>query len=47
MADTSLDNQRAHFNTVPYGNPLKNQNFENRALSCFKLAKIGPRAKIS
>ena len=29
------------------GTPLKNQNFENRASSCFKLAKIKPRAKMS
>ena len=29
------------------GTPLKNQNFENRASTCFKLAKIKPRAKIS
>merc|ERR1712102_143399 len=36
------------FNTGPYGDPpLKNQNFENRASSCFKLAQIRPRAKIS
>ena len=27
------------------GTPLKNQNFENRASSCFKLAQIRPRAK--
>ena len=27
--------------------PLKNQNFDNRASSCFKLAKIKPRAKMS
>ena len=27
--------------------PLKNQNFENRALSCFKLAQLSPVAKIS
>ena len=27
--------------------PLKNQNFENLASSCFKLAQIKPRAKIS
>jgi len=27
--------------------PLKNQNFENRASPCFKLALIRPRAKIS
>ena len=30
-----------------WGAPLKNQNFENRASSCFKLAKIKPRAKMS
>ena len=29
------------------GTPLKNQNFENRASTCFKLAQIRPRAKIS
>ena len=29
------------------GTPLKNQNFENRASSCFKLAKNKPRAKMS
>ena len=29
------------------GTPLKNQNFENRASICFKLAQIRPRAKIS
>ena len=34
------------FNTGPYGDPhLKNQNFENWALSCFKLAEIRPTAK--
>ena len=29
------------------GTPLRNQNFENRASSCFKLAKIKPRARTS
>ena len=33
MADISVDNQTGHFNTGPYGSPLKNQNFEN----CFVL----------
>ena len=28
------------------GSPLKNQNFENRASTCFKLAQIRPRANI-
>ena len=29
------------------GTPLKTQNFENRASSCFKLAQIRPRTKMS
>ena len=29
------------------GTPLKNQNVENRASSCFKLAQIRPSTKIS
>ena len=33
-----------HIGTPP---PLKNQNFENRASTCFKLAQIRPRAKSS
>ena len=28
------------------GTPHKNQNFENRASTCFKLAQIRPRSKI-
>ena len=40
MVDISVDDQRANFNTGPYGDPLKNQNVENQALSCFKLAQI-------
>ena len=51
MADISVDNQRANFDTGPYGDwgptPLKNQNFKNRALSCFQLAQIRSRAKMS
>ena len=60
MADISVDNQMAYFNTGPYKKghfftldhmgtplPLKNQNFENWASTCFKLAQIRPRAKIS
>ena len=29
------------------GTPLKNQNFENQASSCFKLAQIRPKANMS
>ena len=47
MTDISVDNQMANFNTRSYGDPHKNQNFENRAPLCFKLAQIRPRAKIS
>ena len=48
MAKIRVENRKGPiFNTGPYGDPLKNQNFENRASSCFKLAKIKPRAKMS
>ena len=50
MAKIRVNNQKGFdFNTGPYGDsphPLKNQNFENQASLCFKLAKIKPRAKI-
>merc|ERR1712154_733933 len=40
--------KRGQFLTLDHmGTPLKNQNFENRASSCFKLAKNKPRAKMS
>ena len=40
--------KRGQFLTLDHmGTPLKNQNFENRASTCFKLAQIRPRAKIS
>ena len=42
----SLSDIHRIFNTAPYGDPLKIQNFENRASSCFKLAQIRLRAKI-
>ena len=46
MGDISVNKQRANFNTGPYGDPLKNQNFENRASTCFKLApKLGLEPK--
>ena len=47
MTDISVNNQIAHFNTGLYGDPLKNENFKNRALSCFNLAQIRSKAKIS
>ena len=37
MADISVDNQRANFNTGHMGHPptpIKNQNFENRFCAC-------------
>ena len=48
MADISVNNQMANFNTGQYGipPPLKMENFEIRASSCFKLAQIRPRANI-
>ena len=46
VADKYLSDIQGLFNSI-YGTPLKNQNFENRAPSCFKLAQIRPRAKIS
>ena len=45
--DIIMNNKRANFNTGPYGDPPKNQNFENQSSSCFKLTQIRPRAKIS
>ena len=46
----ALENDKVYpgFLTLDHlGTPLKNQNFENQASSCFKLAQIRPRAKIS
>ena len=36
-ANKVLSDIQRIFNTGPYGDPLKNQNFENMASSCFKL----------
>ena len=45
--DQGEKTKRGQFLTLDHmGTPLKNQNFENRASSCVKLAKIKPRAKI-
>ena len=46
IAKIRMDNQMVSFNIGPYGYPLNNKNFENRASSCFKLAQISPRPKI-
>ena len=46
--DYSGQPKRGQFLSLDHmGTPLKNQNFENRASSCFKLAKNKPRAKMS
>ena len=48
MADNIMNNRKGLiFNTGSYEDPLKNQNFENWASSCFKLTKIKPGAKMS
>ena len=49
MAKIKVDNRKGvNFLTLDHmGTPLRNQNFENRASSCLKLAQIRPRAKIS
>ena len=49
MADISMYNQRPHFNTGPHGvgTPPPLKKIDIRALSCFKLAQIRPRANIS
>ena len=40
--------KKGQFLTLDHiGSPLKNQNFANRALTCFKLAQIRPRDTIS
>ena len=39
MADISVDNQRANFNTGPYGDPLKKSKFRELGFGMFQ---VGP-----